>query len=190
MKTTAFISAAAAALLFSSCISHPSRANDHWNSASLAPRVARVMLGYDPDVDGASYRDYQWQNKLAISKTLQRHFLNWNPDNPYQPDDPDYYAPRPVHSPLPNPLNYFHFESVIIGSILYGATGTFIPIPIDSLIGTLEPGGEEEFVAGLTTTFRPLRVLTVSFMEDGLGLPPYEGQESGPSVSSHPTPAR
>ena len=78
----------------------PSKAHEHWNNESIAPRIARVMLGYDPDLH-ESYRDYQWENKLHIAKTLQRHFINWNPDNPFQPDDPDYYAPRPVHSPQP-----------------------------------------------------------------------------------------
>lgn len=189
MKTTALLSAAACALLFSSCVSSPSKANDHWNNESIAPRVARVMLGYDPDVNG-SYRDYQWENKLHISKTLQRHLLNWNPDNPFQKDDPDYYAPRPNHSPLPNPLTYFHIESAAIGAILYAAGGAFMPIPIDSIIGTLEPGGEEEFVAGLSTTFRPLRVLTVSFLDDALNLPAYDGNENEPNVTSHETPAK
>lgn len=188
MKTSALLSAAAAALLFSSCVSTPSKANDHWSSQSIAPRVARVMLGYDPDSDG-SYRDYQWENKLHIAKTLQRHLLNWNPDNPWQPDDPDYYAPRPNLSPLPNPLSYFHIESVAIGAILYASGGAFIPIPIDSIIGTLEPGGTEEFVAGISATFEPLRVLTVSFLDDALNLPPYEGKDSSPHVSSHTTAA-
>jgi hypothetical protein len=184
MKTIALLSAATSALLFSSCVSSPSKADDHWSNESIAPRVARVMLGYDPD-QYDSYRDYAWENKLAISLTLQRHLLCWNPENPYQPADPDYYAPRPLNSPLPNPLTYFGIESVVIGSLIYAGAGVFIPIPIDSMIGTLEPGGEEEFVAGLTTTFRPLRVLTVSFLDDALSLPPYGGNENEPNVSSY-----
>jgi hypothetical protein len=186
MKTPALLTAAATAILLSSCVSSPSNINDHWNDDSIAPRVARVMLGYDPDMH-ESYRDYQWENKLHIAKTLQRHLLNSNPDNPFQPDDPDYYAPRPNHSPLPNPLNYFHLEAVVIGAITYATGGVFIPIPIDSVIGTLEPGGEEEFVAGLTTTFRPLRQLTVSFLDDALGLPPVAGSSSA-AVNSHQIP--
>lgn len=186
MKTPALLTAAATALFLSSCVSSPSKINDHWSNQSIAPRVARVMLGYDPDMY-ESYRDYQWENKLHIAKTAQRHLLNWNPDNPFQADDPDYYAPRPNHSPLPNPLNYFHLESAVIGAIMYSAGGAFIPIPIDSIIGTLEPGGEEEFVAGLTTTFRPLRQLTVSFLDDALSLPP-AGGESQAFVTSHAVP--
>jgi len=180
MKTPALLSAAAAALLFSSCVSSPSKINDHWSNESIAPRVARVMLGYDAD-KYESYRDYQWENKLHIAKTAQRHLLNWNPDNPFQADDPDYYAPRPNHSPLPNPLNYFHLESVVFGAIIG------VPVPVDSLIGTLEPGGGEEFVAGLSTTFRPVRQLTVSFMDDALNLPP-AGGDTNAHVSAHPIP--
>lgn len=187
MKTSALLLAASGALLFSSCVSSPSQVNDHWSDSSIAPRVARVMLGYDSD-EYESYREYQWENKLSIAKTLQRHLLNHNPDNPFQADDPDYYAARPVHSPLPNPLNYFHVEALAFGAITYAVGGTFIPIPIDSIIATLEPGGGEEFVAGLTTVFRPLRVITVSFLDDALGLPPVEGRESISSVNYHMTP--
>ncbi|MFT7669871.1 MAG: hypothetical protein ACI8X5_002578 [Planctomycetota bacterium] len=147
------------------------------------------MLGYDADVDG-SYREYQWQNKLHIAKTLQRHLLNWNPDNPFQESDPDYYAARPINSPLPNPLNYFHVESVVMGAVILASGGTFIPLPIDSIIGTLEPGGEEEFVAGLSTAFMPLRVLTVSFLDDALNLPAYGDQQNEAHVSSHSTPTK
>jgi len=187
MKTPALLSAAAAALLFSSCVSSPSKINEHWSSDSIAPRAARFLVGYDPDTDG-TYKDYQWENKLHIAKTMQRHLLNWNPDNPNQLEDPDYYAPRPNHSPLPNPINYFHFESLVIGAAIYGAGGVFIPIPIDSIIGTLEPGGGDEFVAGLSATFAPLRVLTVSFMDDALKLPPAQQHETSGYVNAHTTP--
>ena len=186
MKYSPLLCAGAAALLLASCVTSPSEANDHWSGRSVAPQMSRVFLGYDPDTDG-EYVDYQWQNKLHIAKTLQRHFLNWNPDNPFQPEDEDYYAERPIHSPLPNPLNYFHVESLVFGAIFYGA-GAFVPIPVDSIIATLAPGGGEEFVAGLSLTFRPLRVLTVSFMDDALGLPPVEGDEELITVTSHPTP--
>jgi len=186
MKISALLCAAAAGICLSSCVTSPSKAHDHWNTDSVAPQMARIFLGYDPDTDG-EYIDYQWQNKLHIAKTVQRHFLNHNPDNPFQADDPDYYAPRPVHSPLPNPLNYVHFESVAIGACLYGA-GAFVPVPIDSLIATFSPGGGEEFVAGLGTVFKPMRVITVSFLDDALQLPPAKGKDCV-CVSSHCTTA-
>jgi len=191
MKITALLCAAASAFIFSGCASSPGQAQDHWNARSVAPQISRVFLGYETDVNG-SYRDYQWENKQHIAKTLQRHLLNWNPDNPFQPDDPSYHAPRPNHSPLPNPLNYFHVEALVLGMVTYGMGGAFLPIPIDSILGTLEPGGPEEFVAGLSTTFKPLRVLTVSFMDDALGLPPAKGKDQGEmlNVSSHATPQR
>jgi hypothetical protein len=189
MKTPALLLAASGALLFSSCVASPSQANDHWDSDSIAPRISRVMLGYDPD-QYENYREYQWENKLHIAKTLQRHLLNHNPDNPFQPDDPDYYAARPNHSPLPNPLNYFHLEALAFGAIMYASGGVFYPIPVDSIIGTLEPGGEDEFVAGLNTTFRPLRVITVSFLDDALGLPAAQNEGTEGSVNSHITAAK
>lgn len=185
MKIPALLCAAAAALVFSSCVSSPSKAHDHWNAASVAPQMSRVFLGYEPDVDGL-YVDYQWQNKLHIAKTLQRHFLNWNPDNPFQPEDPDYYAPRPVHSPFPNPINYFNWESLAWGAVMYGVTGTFIPLPVDSLIATFSDGGAEEFVAGLSLTFKPLRVITISFFDDALSLPPAKDKDVV-TVSAHGT---
>ncbi|MCB9915682.1 MAG: hypothetical protein H6828_11115 [Planctomycetes bacterium] len=166
MKISSLACAGAAALLVTSCVSSPSAAHEHWSSRSVAPQMSRVLLGYDPDTDG-EYLDYQWENKLHIAKTMQRHLLNWNPDNPFQPDDPDYYKPRPLHSPLPNPVNYFHVESMVIGACLFGA-GAFVPVPVDSVIATLSPGGKEEFVEGLSVTFEPMRVVTASFLDVAL----------------------
>lgn len=189
MKISALLCAGAAALLFSSCVTSPSEANDHWNADSVAPQMSRVFLGYDPDTDG-EYVDYQWENKLHIAKTLQRHFLNWNPDNPFQPEDPDYYKERPVHSPLPDPVSYFHIESLVWGALIYASGGAFIPVPVDSLIASFSPGGPEEFVAGLSLTFRPLRVVTVSFLDDALGMPQVEGDAELLNISDHPLPPR
>jgi len=162
------LACAAAVTLATGCTTSPSRADDHWNSESIAPRVTRVFLGYEPDEDG-SYRDYQWKNKQHINLTAKRHFLNWNPDNPNHADDPSLRAPRPNHSLLPRPWNYIHLEGMAFAAIAYGAGGPFFPIPVDSLIGTLERGGNDEFVAGLETTFRPIGVLTLSTLNRSVG---------------------
>src|SRR6185436_4405044 len=112
---------------------------------------------YDWEKDG-SYRDFQWQKKQDINLTVRRHFFNHNPENPFQAPAPEIYEPRPNHSLLPRPWNYIHVEGLATGAIIYGASGGFVPIPIDSLIGTFEEGGDDEFMQGVGTTFRPVGV--------------------------------
>ncbi|MDP6538387.1 MAG: hypothetical protein QF410_02465 [Planctomycetota bacterium] len=155
--------AALASLVLGACTTSPSRDWDHWNAESVAPRMSRVFLGYEPDVDG-SYRDYQWEQKKHINQLAKRYFLNWNPENPFQDEDPYWDAERPNHSPFPMPLHYFHLEALAFGGIFYAAGAGFIALPVDSILGTLEDGGTEEFVAGIGTTLDPLRELTVSFL--------------------------
>ena len=135
--------------------------DDHWNDHSVAPRVARFFLGYDAEKDG-DYRDFQYQRKQDINLTLRRHFLNHNPDNPHQPDVASRYKPRPVHSIVPNPVYYIHLEGLLLGFALMGAGGGFIPLPIDSILGTLEPGGIEEFTQGISQTLHPIGVIIVT----------------------------
>jgi hypothetical protein len=143
------------------CRSSGESMNDHWSERSVAPRVSRFFLGYDAEKDG-DYRDFQWERKQDINLTLRRHFLNHNPDNPHQPDVPSRYKPRPPHSLLPNPVPYIHLEGLLLGFALMGATGTFIPLPIDSILGTLEPGGVGEFTEGVARTFHPIGVIIVT----------------------------
>lgn len=156
---------ALAALLSSmGCVNSPTRIDDHWSAQSLSPRISRQMLGYDANRHGDSYKDFAWEKKQHINKTMLRHFFNHNPENPFQPAyEGQFYGPRPVNSPLPNVWPYFHVEGAAIGA-LWLSGGYFIPIPIDSIIGTLEEGGEEEFMEGLETFAHPLGVFTVSFI--------------------------
>jgi hypothetical protein len=42
------------------------------------------------------------KRKKNIELTLRRHFFNNNPDNPFEPYDPDVNAPRPNHSLFPD----------------------------------------------------------------------------------------
>ncbi len=77
-------------LLLASCTSFrvnetpsPNRSWDHWNAASIAPRIDRFFLGYDSDIDGS------FSNKLSndfahVRKTCARVFLHHNEDNPFQ----------------------------------------------------------------------------------------------------------
>ena len=106
---------------------------------------------------------------------MRRHFLNHNPENPNQPVDPTIYAPRPPHSPLPAPHRYIHFEGLVFGAISYAAGGIFLPIPVDSIIGTIEEGGTEEALQGVGQFFRPLGQVTASFLHDALGFPETKG---------------
>ncbi|MAF66607.1 MAG: hypothetical protein CMJ84_13235 [Planctomycetes bacterium] len=155
--------AALTGLVLGACTTSPSRDWDHWNAESVAPRATRVFLGYEPDVDG-DYLDSQWEQKQDINRFMKRYFLNWNPENPFQDEDPNWNAKRPNHSPLPSPLPYFHLEALAFGGIFYASGAGFLPLPVSSILGTLEEGGTEEFIAGFGTTLDPLRELTVSFL--------------------------
>jgi hypothetical protein len=167
---------AGAALLLglASCQSHAKHARDHWTGYSVGPRLSRAFLSYDPETDG-QYRDFQWRKKKNIELTLRRHFFNHNPDNPFQPVDPKIYEPRPVHSPLPAPWRYIHVEGLVFGALAMAGGGVFVPVPVDSLIGTADEGGSEEAWQGVGTFFRPAGQATASFMHDAIGLPETKG---------------
>lgn len=121
---------------------------NHWNLGSVAPRMIYALTGYRSE-DWKSYRDFQYAEKLESNRTLHRHFLNRNPASPLQTQDRNYGQERPPHSIWPHPENYLHFTSIVVGGALSGSSaGSFIPIPIDSIIATFEEGGWEEFRAG------------------------------------------
>ncbi len=124
---------------------------NHWTIDSVPSRMVKHLTGYRRDMDG-SYIEYQWRKKKDINLTLRRHFANNNPDNPFLPDDPSRVQRRPPHSPLPDPINYFHAESIAFGLITLGWSGAFIPIPVDSLVATIA-GGWGEFFGGFADTF-------------------------------------
>ena len=133
------------------CQSAPGYETSHWNIGSVPSRVAYRFFNYREDLD-ESFRDRQWRDKQSINLTLRRHFLNSNPDNPFQPEDPSRIAPRPPHSLFPDPIEYFHLESLTTGVGLLALTGVFMPIPIGSVLGTAESGGPAEFFEGMTNT--------------------------------------
>ena len=119
--------------------------DSHWRHDSVAPRIGRFFLGYDSQRDG-TYKDFQHDRKQSIELTLRRHLLNHNPDNPNHAEVASRFEPRPNHSVWPNPLRYFHVESLVIGAALLPITGgVLFPIPLDSLLGTFEEGGVAEF---------------------------------------------
>ncbi len=122
---------------------------NHWNLGSVAPRVIYTLTGYRSE-DSKTYRDFQYEEKREINNTLRRHLLNRNAASPLQAEDRDYGQERPPHSIWPRPDNYFHLTSLFVGGVLSGTSaGSFVPIPIDSIIATIEEGGWEEFRAGL-----------------------------------------
>lgn len=158
----------AATFVAPSCQVSGESIDDHWNFASVPPRVARHVLGYDASKE-PSYREFAWDRKQANSLTFRRYFLNHNPMNPNQRAVPELYEKRPVNSILPNPWNYVHFEGLILG---WAATGGFFPLPIDSLLGTFERGGSDEFAEGISQGFASKGVVTTSdsrtfYGEDG-----------------------
>ncbi|MFO1009426.1 MAG: hypothetical protein U1F29_05120 [Planctomycetota bacterium] len=161
--------------LLAGCASQGPYVNQHWSERSIGPRMSRAFLSYDPENDG-SYRDFQWKKKQSINLTISRHLFNHNPENPFQAESPDFYKPRPNHSLLPRAYNYIHMEGIALGAIAYaGGAPAIIPLPLDSIIGTFEEGGTEEFVQGVGEFVRPLGVLTASFLHDGLGFPESKG---------------
>lgn len=138
------------ALIASGCSTSDPQRRNHWNFQSVAPSFVYHATGYRAEDDG-TYREFQWQEKRHINLTLRRHLLNSNPYNPRQAEVPGYFDERPPHSILPDPFNYFHVTAIIAGGVISGATAahTFVPIPVDSIIATLQPGGLEEFWEGI-----------------------------------------
>ena len=122
---------------------------NHWHLGSVDSRIIYALTGYRAE-DWNSYRDFQYAQKQDINHTLRRHGLNRNSVSPLQRPDPTYGQERPPHSIWPRPDNYFHLTSLVIGGVFSASSaGVFLPIPIDSLIATLEPGGFQEFSDGV-----------------------------------------
>lgn len=128
----------------------PFTAGEHWTVDSVPDRMMKQFTGYRADRDG-NYRDYQFGKKRHLDLTFRRHFFSNSPDDPFEADDPSTTRPRPTHSFLPDPLYYMGAESVVMGIALLGVTGTFVPIPLDSVLGTVL-GGVEEFDRGMVDT--------------------------------------
>ena len=171
--------AATCAAALASCQFAGLRINDHWNYQSQLPRAVRALTGFDSSKE-ISYKDFAWNRKKANSLTARRFFLNHNPLNPNQPAVESYFEPRPVNSILPNPWNYLHWEGFALGAV---STGIPVPIPVDSILGTIETGGWKEFVAGIRSVFVDRNLVTSAdartlYGEDG-ELPPFEMTERG-----------
>lgn len=165
---------AVATLGFTACRSQAAYENDHWTPYSIGPSLSRNILGYSAENDG-DYKVFQWKRKKSIELTLRRHFFNNNPDNPFEPYDPSVNAPRPNHSLFPNFVQYIHVEGILLGAATTAFSPILYPIPVDSIIGTFEEGGGDEFVAGIQETARPMGQATASFLHDALGFPETEG---------------
>ncbi len=179
MKLLPLLGAAGVALL-SACQSQGPYVNKHWSERYVGPSMAQHFLGYNPEFDG-NYRDFAWKKKEAINLTIRRHLFNHNPENPFQAEDKSYGGPRPNNSLVPHPENYIHYEGLVLGTATLAAGGVFIPLPIDSIIGTFEPGGGDEFAAGFHEFFNPLAVVTTSFFYDAIGF--NGGKEQSQSIA-------
>ncbi len=176
--------AAGLALLTVGCQGTGRSLNDHWNTHSIAPRVSRYFLGYDAERDG-DYRDFAWGRKQDINLTLRRHLFNHNPDNPNHPEVPERFAGRPRNSLLPDPISFIHLEGMILGTIPLATGGVFIPLPIDSLIGVLEPGGRDEFMEGIEDfAGQTLGAVTSTFAHNWLAPMPEEEEAEPEAVTS------
>ncbi len=151
MKTTLRLALGAGlvcASLLTSCRTSAGDTESHWNIDSVDNRIVKRFTGYRGAVDGA-YVDFQRQKKNDISKTLRRHFLNNNPDNPFQVSDSSADAPPRPHGPLPDPLHWFHMESIFVGGMV-GGWGSMVLLPFDSLVSLFTAEGRDQFVDSVT----------------------------------------
>lgn len=127
----------------------------HWNIDSVPGRITKHFTGYRGAVDG-SYLDYQDQKKRDIGRTLRRHFLNDNPDNPFETADPERFDARAPYGPLPDPVHWFNVESIFMGAAAAGWSGAFVPIPLDSVLALFSDGGTGEFYDSMTGDWEPI----------------------------------
>ncbi len=135
--------------LFAACKTGlPSSQSSHWFVDSVPQRMVKQFTGYRSERDG-KYIDYQYGKKKHINRTLRRHFANNSANSPFSPEDASQTGRRPPHSLAPDPLFYMGAESILIGTAMLGLTGSFIPLPIDSLAATVM-GGWGEFGRGFT----------------------------------------
>jgi len=138
----------ASVVLSTGCTTAPNDTRSSWNIDSVDDRIVKAFTGYRGPIDG-SYVDYQAEQKRDISQTLTRHFLNHNGENPLQAYSPRAVEEHRPHSILPNPVSWFHAESIFFGGILTMTSGAFIPIPVDSLLALGSSQGRSEFVEGV-----------------------------------------
>ena len=134
--------------------------DNHWSWRSIMPRANRYFLGYDANQHG-TYRDFQYNRKQAIELDIRRHFFNHNPDNPNHPEVPGRFDPRPNHSIFPNPVRYIHLEGVLLGAALI-PVGGFFPLPVDSILGTIDEGGWDEFMHNVDDDLEEGEVVSAS----------------------------
>jgi len=126
----------------------PLESGQHWTCESVPSRMMKHFTGYRADKNGA-FIDFQYRKKKDINVTLRRHFANNSATNPFEANDASQTRRRPPHSLAPDPLYYMHAESVFIGLGILGISGSFVPIPIESILATVF-GGWGEFGRGFT----------------------------------------
>ena len=137
----------ASVVLSAGCTTAPNDTRSGWNIDSVDNRIVKAFTGYRGPIDG-SYVEYQARNKRKISQTLTRHFLNHNGENPLQAYSPESVKVRQPHSILPNPISWFHAESIFFGGIFTMSSGIFAPIPVDSILALGSSQGRSEFLGG------------------------------------------
>ena len=73
----------------------PAYENNHWHINHVAPRMSYHFAGYRQSMYGDP-RDYFRGEMDDVVLTLERHFLNYNPQNPLFPvPTPKPYRPVP-----------------------------------------------------------------------------------------------
>lgn len=156
----ALLTASLALAVLSGCTSQD--INKHWETTSTIPRMGRFFLGYNAEKDG-NYHDFAWRRKQANYKTLKRHLLNVNPDNPNHVVS-SRPRERPLHGILPNPFYFFDPITLFV--------------PIDGVIGLFYEDGLEEFGESFTQFGDPLTTVISTFAHE-IVQPPLAGVVNG-----------
>jgi len=89
---------AASLLLASACQSSGPYLNKHWSAQYIGPSMASRFLDYNVGTDGSTseFASKQWN---SVCLTLDRHFMNHNPENPFQAEAP---KPAPKSNAAPS----------------------------------------------------------------------------------------
>ncbi|HRV82763.1 MAG TPA: hypothetical protein P5218_15105, partial [Planctomycetota bacterium] len=72
------------------------------------------------------------------------------------------FEPRPANSLIFHPLRYIHLEGLLLGAAAIPVTGGFVPLPIDSILGTVDKGGWGEFWGTVDKSLDEDEVVTAS----------------------------
>ena len=149
-RTLSLAAGALGLALFASCHTSDPRYN-HWRIEGLVPRASYHLLRHDTN-SGKPYYETVNEQRQDITKTIQRHLIGHNPDNPFQ-NQLAYIPPQKRFSPLPDPLHFFHLSSLAVAGATLGAGGAFFVFPPEAVLVAFEDGGAAHMWDGVERFF-------------------------------------